>query len=75
MDLYANDMNKINEDNNSEEIIAVNDTDNEMIVPEEMEIHDLEEGDRVPNMMLHDSLDYIPKEKSSLHRSHLMSSS
>lgn len=73
IDIYDNDMGK-HDSEHSAEIIAVNDTDNEMIVPEDMEIHDIEQAHRVPNMIMNDSLDYLQK-KLSLSKSQLMSSS
>jgi hypothetical protein len=74
IDIYDNEMQKPGDDM-SEEIIAVNDSDNEMIVPHDMQIHDIEQNTRVQPMMLPDSIDYMPKNKLSLSKNQLMSSS
>ena len=89
MDIYSNEPEMAHKPidalngHMSQDIIAVNDSDNEMIVPEDMAIHDLPNGhindshldmNRTP-MMLPDSIDYMPKNKLSLSKSQLMSSS
>lgn len=75
VDIYENWIPGQAVEHQSEEIIAVNDSDNEMIVPQEMEIHDIEATQRQPNMIMADSIDYLSKNKLSMSKSQLMSSS